>query len=428
MEATAVSQPAGRRRGRRRSVLAGISLILACLVIALATVSIWVHQVALNTDRFTALVTDVVGDPQVIAPVSQRVSQQVVDALDVQDRIAGRLPDAAKPIAPALTDAVRDAIDKRLQQLLQNPRVQSILLRSISITHERLVALLRGDTTNVTITDGYLVLNAFPVVGAALTELQSMGLIPADVTLPDLTADEAPAALAARLQSALGVTLPPDFGTIRLVQADSLVTAQTAIKAFDLVVIVLIILAIVLAGLALWLSRDRRRMAIYLTIGTVVALALARVAIRGGETLAVSAIGDKDLATAVRDVLDTMVADLVGLTTIVLVGAAVLGIVVYLSGRPAWLRRLSERSRATSRGVAGAAGATAASASRVDLAPIVRENRSTIEKAGIAAIAFSLVWLAVGFEIALLGAILVGSWIGIVHLFSDSPTAGDEGV
>jgi hypothetical protein len=224
------------------------------------------------------------------------------------------------------------------------------------------------------------------------------------------------------------VTLPPDFGTIKLVQADSLGTAQTAINAFDLVVIVLIVLGVALAALAVWLARDRRRMAIYLAIGVVVALALARVAVRGGESLAVSAIGDKDLATAVRDVLDTMVANLIGVTSIVLVGAIILGIVVYLSGRPAWLVRLTDRSRSTARGAAGAAAGTAATASRADVGPMVRENRSTIEKVGIGAIAFSLVWLAVGFEIALLGAILVGSWIGIVHLFSDSPTTGDEGV
>src|SRR5262245_42248097 len=63
--------------GRRRSVLAGISLVLACLTILLATVAVWAHQVAFNTDRFTALAANAVDDPEVIDPLAARISNQV---------------------------------------------------------------------------------------------------------------------------------------------------------------------------------------------------------------------------------------------------------------------------------------------------------------------------------------------------------------
>ena len=96
-----------RAVGRRR-VLSGVALVLACLTILIATVAVWVHQVAFNTDRFTALVANVIDEPAVIAPLSTAVSAQVVEALDVQTRIAGRLPDAAKSLAPAITLAIED--------------------------------------------------------------------------------------------------------------------------------------------------------------------------------------------------------------------------------------------------------------------------------------------------------------------------------
>ena len=86
-----------------------------------------------------------------------------------------------------------------------------------------------------------------------------MGLIPSDVQLPDLTSPEAPEVLAQRLQTALGVTLPPDFGTIRLMPFERLATALTIVRAFDVVVIVLIVLSIVLVALTLWLASNRRR-------------------------------------------------------------------------------------------------------------------------------------------------------------------------
>src|SRR5262245_66515600 len=83
-----------RTTRRRRRVLAGIALVLACLTILITTVALWAHQVAFNTDRFTALVENVIDDPAVIDPVSANVSAQVVTALDVQSRIGQRLPDA----------------------------------------------------------------------------------------------------------------------------------------------------------------------------------------------------------------------------------------------------------------------------------------------------------------------------------------------
>ena len=76
------------------------------------------------------------------------------------------------------------------------------------------------------VVDGYVVLDLFPVVGVALTQLQQAGIIPADVQLPDLTSPDTRDVLDQRLDAALGVTLPPDFGTMQLMPADRLLAAQ----------------------------------------------------------------------------------------------------------------------------------------------------------------------------------------------------------
>ena len=72
----------------------------------------------------------------------------------------------------------------------------------------------------------------------------------------------------------LGVTLPDDFGTIQLMPADKLLAARTAVQAFDIIVAVLIALSILLVALALWLADRRRRMLIFLAIGTIVAFVI----------------------------------------------------------------------------------------------------------------------------------------------------------
>src|SRR6185295_9728512 len=147
-----------------------------CLSIFLATVGVWAHQVAFNTDRFTSLVGTAVDDPALITPVSAAISTQVVDALGVQDRITNRLPDVAKSLAPALTVAISDGIAARLQVALARPQIQAALLKMVSFTHARIMNLLRDNPDAVSVVNGYVTVDVFPVVQAALTELQSIGL------------------------------------------------------------------------------------------------------------------------------------------------------------------------------------------------------------------------------------------------------------
>jgi hypothetical protein len=429
--------PANRRDAQRRPrrILAGVALLLTCLAIIVTTVAIWTHQVALNTNRFSALIDDVVTDPAVTDPISARVSTQVVDALGVQARLEARLPDALKPLAGPLTAAVRNGIDQRLRVAFQDPRIQTALVETLSFSHERIVRLLRGESDVVAVVDGYVTLDVFPLVGVALTELQSIGVIPAEAQLPDLAAPEAPDVLAQRVETTLGVTLPPDFGTIELMPADRLVAAQTVVRIFDLVVILLVILSVILVALTVWLARDRRRMLIYLGIGTIVAFLLARLAVRTAEDVIVGGITDGDIAGAVRAMVGATLEDLRGLTLVIVIATAIVAIAAYLWGRPRWVvattsyvgdvagRAGSAAGTAASSAVADAAGRTP---DRDTVAQTVRTNRAAIERIGIGVIAFVLVWLAIGLEIALLGAALVIGFQIVLRLLSSAPDDGAD--
>ena len=434
--APAVAEAAPKRSSRRRRGLSLVALVLACLTIMLSTLAVWTHQVALNTDRFTTLVANVVGDPALIPPISSRVSTQVVVALDVQTRVADALPGPSKVLAPAITNAVREAIDKRLQVALANPKVQQGLLAAISFTHERVVRLLRDQGVATDVVDGYVYLNVFPVVGIALTELQTMGIIPATVTLPDLSSPDAPQVLADRLEAALGITLPDDFGSIKLMPADRLVTARAVVKWFDIVVVVLVVLSILLALLALWLATDRRKMFLALAIGTVIAFLFARVAMNGARDFLISGVQDGDLAGAMRAVLDATLADLRSLTFIVVLATIILAVIAYAAGRPAWLTRTASAATGAASGAAAgaasgastlAASASGAAPSSETLAATARTHRIHIERIGLVAIAFVVLWLAVGPEVALLGLVLVVGWELVVNALGRGSDDDDDG-
>ncbi len=432
--AAAVTNP---RSSRRRRLLSGVALALACLTILVTTVAVWTHQVAFNTNRFTALASRVITEPAVIDPLSARISAQVVDALGVEARIAARLPDAAKPLAGALTVAVRDAIDKRLQAVLSNPRIQQALTNTLSFTHAGIMRLLRGQSDALSIVDGYVQVHVFPIAGAALAELQAMGLIPPEVQLPDLSSAEAPEVLAQRLEAALGITLPDDFGTIQLMRAERLQTARSVVQAFDIIVVALVILSVVLVALAFWLARDRRRMVIYLAIGTIIAFLLARMLIRSVEDAALAGIADPDVALGIRAVVDATIEDLRGLTLIILVVTVIVAVAAYLWGRPKWVESVASQAGAAA-GRAGGAAAVAGSAAmgaaaerqptRATIEETVRTNRASVERTGLAVIAFIVAWIALGLEVALVGAALVVGFELLMRAIASPPEAEADAV
>jgi hypothetical protein len=438
--AAPAAQPARPPSRRSRQVLAGVALVLACLTILVSTVAVWVHEVAFKTDRFTALVSSVISDPVVIDPLAQRISVQVVDALDVQTRIEDRLPDIAKPLAAPLTIQIQEALDRRLQTALANPKVQAGLEKTIAFTHERIMNLLRGDSNAISVVDGYVTIEVWPVVGAALDELQSIGLIPADVQLPDLSDPQPPGILSGRLAAALGVSLPSDFGTITLMPADRLLAYQSYVRAFDMIVVVLIILSVVLVALALWLATRRRRMVLFLAIGTLVAFLLARLAIGAIEDAVVSGISDGDLAGAIRAMVDATVTDLRGVTSVIVIATIIVAAVAYFWGRPRWVGQVAAvagdaagRAGASVGAAAGSAAGSAADAvsgaapSTATVSQAVTENRASIERAGLALIAFVVLWLAVGLDIALLAAALFVGFELIMRALSQRSDRDDDG-
>ncbi len=353
------AKPARAPLSRGGRALLAVVFVLACLSVVVSTVAVWAHQVAFKTERFTALVETVVTDPTIIDPVSARISAQVVEAIDVQGRLEARLPDALKPLAGTIALAVQDGVDKRLQVVLADPRTQDALVNSLSFTHEQVMRLLRDEADNVNVVNGYVTLDVFPIVGKALEQLQAAGIIPPEVVLPDLSAPEAPGTLAQRLNSALGITVPADFGTIQLMPSARLEAARAAVKAFDIIVILLVILSVVLLAVSLWLARNRRHMVVYLAIGTIVAFLIARFAIRTMEDVLVGGIANLGVAGAVRTVMDATFEDLRGLTLLVLIGVAIVGIVAYLSGRPAWVTSATTAAGSAASSAASRAGSTA---------------------------------------------------------------------
>ena len=189
--------------------------------------------------------------------------------------------------------------------------------------------------------------------------------------------------------SALGVTLPPDFGTVRLMPVARLAAAQNVVRIFDLVVIVLIVLSALLVALALWLAPNRRRMLIYLGIGVVIVFLLARLAMNAARNVIIGGIADGDVRGAAQTIVDSTLRDLRGVTVLIIIATVIVVIAAYLWGRPRWVVTTTAYVSDTAGRAGSAAGAAASGGAsgvagrapdRETVEQAVRENRSVIER------------------------------------------------
>ena len=219
-----------------------------------------------------------------------------------------------KPLAGTMTLAIQNGIDQRLRVALQNPQVNAALLKAIGFTHERLVRVLRGESDALVVVDGYVMLNVFPVVGAALDGAAGERDHPgrhraAGPELAGRARRPRPAPRrGARHHAAADVRDDP--ADARRQAAGGAVGRAD----FDLLVVVLIVLTLVLVALTLWLAARRRRMVVFLAIGTIIAFLIARSVIGSIENTIVSGIADGDVRAAVRALVDATLEDLRSLT------------------------------------------------------------------------------------------------------------------
>ncbi|HVQ23340.1 MAG TPA: hypothetical protein VMT36_08700, partial [Candidatus Saccharimonadia bacterium] len=249
-----------RRRPRARSLLAGLLLVLGSLSIVVSGVTVWAHQVLLDSDRYAAMVAAVSSDPAVIDAVSSKVATSAVSALDIQGRLEQVLPGPAAIIAGPIADQVEQTLEQVVGNVLVSTNFQTVWVDANRALHAKVVAFLRGDTTVLQARDGIVYLDVYPLIDAVLRQLQQIGIIPADAELPDPSSFELGTAGRALLERTLNVTLPDDFAAIPLFEAAKLQRIQGIVQAFDAITIGSVILTVLLLLGAIYLARRRRRM------------------------------------------------------------------------------------------------------------------------------------------------------------------------
>ena len=357
-----VDQEHAVKRHRVRKIVAAVLVALTIVLTFVTVPAAWARRTALNTDHYVALVGPLAHDPAVQGYLATQITNQVMEAINVPQIVSNVLPEKAAILAGPLSNAVEGFVHDKVLALLQTDTFAQLWADANRFVHEQVLAVLDGQGNTISVRDGVVLLNLLPLVNAALKSIQTAasGLV-SNLPLPDISVSEPSPEAIAKLESALGIDLPDDFGAIPVYNSNDLKSLQVGVRKFERLVYLVIALIVIFFALALVVSVRRRRTLLQLTVGMALATVLVRrLAIAGTNHIVDGAKPENQ--GVVRAVADDLVSSLKSYTAWILWIALIVLIVALVTGPYPWARSLRAN-------VAKAPSALAAGGARLKTVP-----------------------------------------------------------
>lgn len=371
-------------RTRLRKWIALLLVVVSAISVLASVVAVWAHQTIFDTDNFMETIEPVLEDPAVTTALGNFVTEEVTEALDLESRLQEPLADLdaflaaavlglidndrltdllegmdrpslealAAPIADRFNERIADTVD----DVMTSSQVQELIPRLIRRAHEATVALLRGDLVelpNVSVAEGEVRLNLLPVVATVLQRIvgELRELLP-NIQLPTAISSNVDEALR-QYRESLGDRVPDDFGQVAVMSEDRLSELQGATERADRWVWGIVLLSVVLVVLALVVSPTRRRTAIQIALGVVVALLLGFAVVRRVEAAVLDEIANPATAATASSVVRHLLSGLRAGVRALLILGVLTAVVLYLVGRPKWVTSTGDRVATVLPGSAG---------------------------------------------------------------------------
>jgi hypothetical protein len=335
--------PSEARRLPWREIASWLLAVLASVAIAASVLAVWVHETMLDTDRFMEVVAPAVESEAVQAAAGEYLSNQLIAALDLTDRLEAALASIddrlgegvaealdltdeqfarlqaldinltrlAGPIAAGVESRIRDGVS----EIVAQPAMTSLLLSVTEAAHEKTVHLVRGELDqlpNLVIEEGQVRLNLVPLIAEALRSLVRAGfeIVGLDVEIPRIAANVEPGAAIERLASALGRELDPDFGQVAVMSEERLQELQDLVRTVDLLVWALVLVTLGLAAAAVFTAPSIGAGVIRVAIGGAIGIVVGILIVNGITEGLAEAIESGTARGAFEAIMETIVGSL----------------------------------------------------------------------------------------------------------------------
>jgi hypothetical protein len=389
------------KRHRLRRIFTPILVVLAVIVFTVSVPAVWSARTVLNTDRYVATVGPLADDPAVQQAIATRLTDEVFAALNVQEVISDTLAaigERATLLAGPLTNALHGFVQEQVLKVVQSDAFETFWVDANRFVHTQVLAVLRGESETVSLAEGKVLLNLVPLVNLALASIESVSsdLVGRDVTLPTFQPGEVASSEISKLEQALGIDLPDDYGQIPVYDSQDLEALQKTLYTAKRLLILLLILIPVLVAAALLVSTRRRRTLVQLTVGGAIGL----VVVRRVALIARDGLFDQvntQRHPAVRVLADTLMDSLFRATGILLGIVLLTLLIALITGPYPWAVTVRGWLRDGARGIGSAVGGHPAA--DTDRVRWLRAHRDALMLAGgvvalLLLLLFNLSWLA----------------------------------
>ncbi|WP_405807098.1 hypothetical protein OG729_18240 [Streptomyces sp. NBC_00210] len=328
----------GRSRAGRivTSTFSAVLITLTCILVPVSLLTVWVHDIVLDTDRYVSTVEPLATDPAIEAAAVNRITKAAavrVDGSAVAADVAKWLEsqglppsagNAIKALGPQLDSAVEAAVTKVATRFVESDKFETVWTNANRAAHTAVVRALTGEGRGaVEVSGGTVTLNIGTAVDTVKKDLVNAGIAPA-------------------------AKIPAVNKQMVLFQSDKLEKIKSAVHLLDVIGNWLPVLTVVLGAIGVLLARRRRRALVTTTLCAAAAcliLAIGLVVIRRYYLDHLPAQVQSPAAAAA--VFDTLLRFLrVSIRTTLVLGVVV-AIGAYLSGAgrlPRSLRGTAERT------------------------------------------------------------------------------------
>ncbi|MFI5859897.1 hypothetical protein [Streptomyces sp. NPDC051546] len=346
-EASAPGRTGASGAGRiALSSVSAVLITLTCILVPVSLLTVWVHDIVLDTGRYVSTVSPLASDPAIEAAAVHRITEAAdvrVDGAQVTSDLAKwleaqglppRVGTAVKALGPQLDSAADAAVSKVAAEFVGSERFETVWTTANRAAHGAVVHALTGEGRGpVGVDGGTVTLDVGAAVESVKQDLVEAGLSPAE-------------------------KIPEVDKQMVLFQSEKLGKIRGAVHLLDVLGNWLPVLTVVLGAAGVLLARRRRRALVTATLGAAFACLVFAVGLTVVRHYYLGHLpAQVQSPAAAAAVFDTLVRFLrVSIRT-----ALVLGVVValgaYLSGAgrlPRGLRGGAERA-ADSAAVWGAA-------------------------------------------------------------------------
>jgi hypothetical protein len=303
-----------------RRIVAALLIIVASILAPFAVGARWANQTLTNSAQFTDTIAPLADDPLVQQAVESAVSEAVIEALDIENRL-DQLDLLPSIVTEAVASGVNSAVENVVEDYVQSDRFGEIWISLARGIQEQFVVLLGRDGSGaIRLQDGTLVLDTAVVADLVKAELDARGVpyvgdIDAGLIDREIVLTESP-----NLQIA----------------ADALRIFMPVSAWLWLVVVVMLI-----GGILLW--RPRARGALWAGLGLLLGGAITWAGLNIGSAQLTEAAPDPNMRALLRSTIDILVQFLVNSLLVMMALGLALIVGGWLAGGTRSGRRVRDR-------------------------------------------------------------------------------------